>query len=167
LADIILQPLRKRIENDPAARRRAQAFMHDQPSFELHLEAVRQDVRELRIAGGERVLADADPETGADGRELGEIAVGFERKTKRRQVRRPRQDGADRRRLTVIADEIVTGEVVERFGHAASVEIGPMYVEAERNCADMACDERTLFWRDHAHGNIGRLTQDVLDRVRG
>ncbi len=49
--------------------------MHDQPDGEIEAELLRQDREEIRIPSGEVPLTDANPEAGADRRELREIAV--------------------------------------------------------------------------------------------
>ena len=73
------QLLDEDIENDATACAAAKIFMHNDPSFEANVEFNCQDADKIGIGRSDGHLTDADAETGADGRKLGNIAVDAQR----------------------------------------------------------------------------------------
>src|SRR5215469_13096521 len=69
------QILHQGVECDLAAGAVAQVFMHRDPGVEFKFEFVRQHANEVRVAPGERHLADTDAAAGTHERELAHVAV--------------------------------------------------------------------------------------------
>ena len=129
------------------------------------MEGVGQNRDKLGRAPGDHVLAAADADAGAQRRELGEIAVAAKAEILPRQRLAQCARGAKRRIVAVEADEAMILELGEGARFAEAGEIGAMRVEPDARRADPARDKPALGRPDHAHGNVGVATGEILVAV--
>ena len=139
--------------------------MHRDPGLEIDGEGARQHPHEIALGGGDRHLADADPEAGPDRRKLRHIAVDPQGEGSAIERWIVLGDRPDCRRLTVISDQIVVPQIVQARGNAAPREIVTMRVETHQDEADALGDQGLLFGADHSDRDIGLALEEIVERV--
>src|SRR5579883_1979427 len=120
--DVTRQAFDQSVEDDAAAPRLLEVFVHRQPCVEAWLE-LGQKAHKARIAPGEADLADADAKAGADRRQVGELVVGTQREKIAVNFADLRLQRAHGRGVAVEANQSVLAEIGDGFRDAVALQI--------------------------------------------
>lgn len=162
---VIQQAVYQRVERDAVAACRFDPFVHDDPRVEGYPEKFGQNRQQIWVLRGDAHLADSNPQTRTNGRDLRERVVALERKDEIVWQWKARHHGPDIGCLPVEADEAMSCEVGHPQWCAVLRQVAPVGVKAERYLSDAAADKMILGRLCHPDGNIRLPIEKVLDRV--
>lgn len=122
--NIRLQPLGEKIKYPLTGRAVAQILMHYQPGIKIQRKVGRQHSLQGNNAIRKRRLADADPRSGADQAQLGEVAIGPHRERLALKTGVSLQGPANERGGAIETNQRVAGQIVEGRGQALARQVG-------------------------------------------
>lgn len=122
--NIRLQPLGEKIKYPLTGRAVAQILMHYQPGIKIQRKVGRQHSLQGNNAIRKRHLADADPRSGADQAQLGEVAIGPHREGLTLKTRVSLQGPAHEGGGAIKTNQRVAGQIVEGRGQALARQVG-------------------------------------------
>lgn len=154
------------VHHQPQSPARTQILMQSQPYFQGKANLGREDGNHIWIAPRYAVLDKANAEAGADGREMGEVAVGPQGEM----IACDRQAGqkaAYERRFLIEADQRMAAcqQRCEGGERGRGGKIKPMGVKSESDCPDPPRDQRFLARAHHAHCDVGLAAQKILNAI--
>ncbi len=118
--------------------------MHDDPQVEIEGEVAGEDAHQVGVTAREDDLAEADAEAGAQCGQLRQVAVGAQSEGGAIEEREAFDDGTDRGRLAIEADQVVLAERSDLIRRPAPVQIVAMRVQAKGDGRQPAGDQRLL-----------------------
>jgi hypothetical protein len=154
------------IESKPDASTAPQVAVHHQPNLHRKAKLGVKQWHEILLSPRDPKLANAYTKSCAQGRELGEIAVGAKReRVGGERHAHPFQNWCIRP-FAVKPDQGVLAKILQFSRHRARLQVAPVGVESDIDSANSFRDQGALLGPDHSDRDVRVATQEIFITVR-